>query len=431
MQKYSITMRLIISALAVLFLAGCAGHHGPKTAKFDLDPAQVPEPYHTLVDIEFVKPLVFEAMLRTESPADVMIIDSRPKQPRFDVGHIPTAVSMPDTQFDRMAADVLPADKSTLLVFYCGGLHCPLSHQSAWKAEALGYTNVAVYPTGDPEWIKLGYQVWTVRDVRTPLPELDKAQVPEPYHTQVTIDTVRPLVARAVLSATPVTDVMIIDSRPKQPRYDVGHIPTAVSLPDSQFDKMASEVLPTDKNTKLIFYCGGTHCPLSHQSAWKAEALGYTNIAVYSAGDPEWVERGYLVWTADGPHMTAAAPAAPKAPAVEGALKSGPAEGTIDNDFFVQLMKDNSESIQLIDVRSPAEFAAGHIPSALNMTVNELEDQIAVFSTDDKPIVFICSTGARSGEAFYMFQALRPDLKDVYYVDANVSYTPAGEFTIN
>ena len=295
MRKYSITMRLIISALAVLFLAGCTGHHGPRTVKFDLDPAQVPEPYHTLVDIEFVKPLVFEAMLRTEPP----------------------------------------------------------------------------------------------------------------------------------------TDVMIIDSRPKQPRYDVGHIPTAVSLPDSQFDRMAAEVLPTDKNTKLIFYCGGTHCPLSHQSAWKAEALGYSNVAVYPAGDPEWVERGYVVWTADGPHMTAAAPAAPKAPAEEGALKSGPAEGTIDNDFFVQLMKDNPESIQLIDVRSPAEFNAGHIPSALNMTVNELEDQIAAFSTDDKPIVFICSTGARSGEAYYLFQFMRPDLKDVYYVDANVSYTPAGEFTIN
>jgi rhodanese-related sulfurtransferase len=431
MQKFSMTMRLIITALTVLFLVGCAGHQGTKTAKFDLDPAQVPQPFHTLVDIEFIKPLVFEALLRTEPPMDVMIIDSRPKQPRYDVGHIPTAVSLPDSQFDSRAAEVLPADKNALLVFYCGGLHCPLSHQSAWKAEALGYTNVAVYPAGDPEWVKLGYQIWTARDVRTPLPELDPAQVPEPFHTLITIDTVRPIVARAVLSATPVTDVMIIDSRPKQPRYDVGHIPTAVSLPDSQFDRMAAEVLPADKNTKLIFYCGGTHCPLSHQSAWKAEALGYTNVAVYPAGDPEWVERGYVVWTADGPHMTAAAPAAPKAPAEEGALKSGSAEGTVDNDVFVQLMKDNPESIQLIDVRSPAEFGAGHIPSALNMTVNELEDQIAVFSTDAKPIVFICSTGARSGEAYYLFQFMRPDLKDVYYVDANVSYTPAGEFTIN
>ncbi len=429
MRKYTMTMRLIILALAALFLAGCAGRHDLKTATFDLDPAQVPEPFHTLKDIEFVKPLVFKALLRTEPPADFMIIDSRPKQPRYDKGHIPTAVSLPDSQFDKMAAEVLPADKSALLVFYCGGLHCPLSHQSAWKAEALGYTNVVVYPAGDPEWVNLGYQTWTDYEARTPLPALDPAQVPEPFHALMTIDKVRPIVARAMLSAAPLDDVMLIDSRPKQPRYDKGHIPTAVSLPDSQFDKMAPEVLPADKNTKLIFYCGGAHCPLSHQSAWKAEALGYANVFVYPAGDPEWVARGYTVWTADGPEMVAApVPATPDAP--QKSLQAGAAEGTIDNNSFIHLMREKPDSIQLIDVRSPAEFAAGHIPQALNMTVDELEEQIAVFSTDQKPIVFICSTGARSGEAFYMFMEMRPDLQEVYYVDANVSYAPDGAFEI-
>jgi len=50
--------------------------------------------------------------------------------------------------------------------------------------------------------------------------------------------------------------VMIIDSRPSKPKYVNGHIPTAVSIPDSQFDKL-TEKLPQDKNTLLIFYCGG------------------------------------------------------------------------------------------------------------------------------------------------------------------------------
>jgi len=41
--------------------------------------------------------------------------------------------------------------------------------------------------------------------------------------------------------------------------------------------------LPQDKSTLLIFYCGGVECMLSHNSAFKAEKLGYTNIRVYSA----------------------------------------------------------------------------------------------------------------------------------------------------
>ncbi|WP_291323823.1 rhodanese-like domain-containing protein [Desulfonatronospira sp.] len=92
-------------------------------------------------------------------------------------------------------------------------------------------------------------------------------------------------------------------------------------------------------------------------------------------------------------------------------------------------MAANPQSIQLIDVRSPAEYAAGHSPSAENMTVDQLEEDIDSF-TDEKPIVFICSTGARSGEAYYLFLDKRSDLKGVYYVDATVTYSPDGSFTI-
>jgi 3-mercaptopyruvate sulfurtransferase SseA len=49
---------------------------------------------------------------------------------------------------------------------------------------------------------------------------------------------------------------MIIDSRPCKPKFVQGHIPTAVNIPDSQFAEMTDK-LPQDKNTLLIFYCGG------------------------------------------------------------------------------------------------------------------------------------------------------------------------------
>jgi rhodanese-related sulfurtransferase len=49
---------------------------------------------------------------------------------------------------------------------------------------------------------------------------------------------------------------VLVDTRPKKPKFDKGHIPTAISLPDSQFDKLKGK-LPSDKNTPLIFYCEG------------------------------------------------------------------------------------------------------------------------------------------------------------------------------
>lgn len=51
-------------------------------------------------------------------------------------------------------------------------------------------------------------------------------------------------------------EALVIDSRPKKAKYDKGHIPSSISLPDSQFEKLQGR-LPADKSTELIFYCGG------------------------------------------------------------------------------------------------------------------------------------------------------------------------------
>jgi len=65
----------------------------------------------------------------------------------------------------------------------------------------------------------------------------------------------------------------------------------------------------------------------------------------------------------------------------------------------------------------------------VNIPTDELEKKIKTLS-DKKPIVFVCSTGARSGEAYYMLQDLRPDLKKVYYLDAEIQYNANGAYTI-
>jgi len=50
--------------------------------------------------------------------------------------------------------------------------------------------------------------------------------------------------------------MILVDSRPLKPKYNKGHIPTAISIPDSQFDILKGK-LPADKSMLLIFYCQG------------------------------------------------------------------------------------------------------------------------------------------------------------------------------
>ena len=65
----------------------------------------------------------------------------------------------------------------------------------------------------------------------------------------------------------------------------------------------------------------------------------------------------------------------------------------------------------LIDVREPAEYAAGHLPGAVNLPRGVLEFQIhahpamacvadSALSLRDRPLVLYCLSGGRSGQAF-------------------------------
>ena len=58
----------------------------------------------------------------------------------------------------------------------------------------------------------------------------------------------------------------------------------------------------------------------------------------------------------------------------------------------------------VLDVRTPDEYAAGHVQQALNMPVDNLPDRLSQISSllgDDKakPIVVYCSAGGRAARA--------------------------------
>jgi rhodanese-related sulfurtransferase len=361
---------LILSIATMLFVALLSACSTTSPA-----PRSKAEPdwrFDHIVDVEVVQQYAKVPMVE-----NVMIIDARPKRAKYDKGHIPMAVSIPDSQFAKMT-DQLPEDKNALLIFYCGGLKCKLSHKSARKAEALGYKNVKVFAKGFPAWMKVNGN-----------------------YASVSADYMKKQIDSKA-------DMLVVDARPKRKKYDKGHIPTAISIPDSQFDKFKDQ-LPRDKRKLLIFYCGGFKCKLSHKSAAKAIAMGYTNVKVFSAGYPAWKK-------------IAAGPAPVR-------MKAGAEEGSIDIEVFNKIIAENPTKIMLIDVRDADEFKTGSLKTAINIPVDDLEAKIKTLPMD-KPIVFICGTGARSGESFYMVQDLRPEMKNVFYLDAEMTVRKDGSYEL-
>ena len=73
-------------------------------------------PAEKLASLEEVQQLV----QKTPEEGKYLLVDSRPG-PMYAEGRIPGAASLPFAVFKEKAASVLPAEKGTLLVFYCAG----------------------------------------------------------------------------------------------------------------------------------------------------------------------------------------------------------------------------------------------------------------------------------------------------------------------
>jgi phage shock protein E len=54
---------------------------------------------------------------------------------------------------------------------------------------------------------------------------------------------------------------------------------------------------------------------------------------------------------------------------------------------------------KVVDVRSPAEFADGAYPGAINIPLPALPARMGELGPKDKPVVLYCASGARSGQA--------------------------------
>ena len=71
-----------------------------------------------------------------------------------------------------------------------------------------------------------------------------------------------------------------------------GHVPGARNLDPHSY---ASDALPPDVATPLVFYCSNPLCRKAPQAARRAKAMGYTNVRVMSAGIVGWRDAGLPV----------------------------------------------------------------------------------------------------------------------------------------
>ena len=53
----------------------------------------------------------------------------------------------------------------------------------------------------------------------------------------------------------------------------------------------------------------------------------------------------------------------------------------------------------IVDVRTPGEFRAGHIPGSKNIPLDQIGSKTAELKKAGKPVITVCRSGSRSGMA--------------------------------
>lgn len=75
-------------------------------------------------------------------------------------------------------------------------------------------------------------------------------------------------------------------------------------------------------------------------------------------------------------------------------------ESSTEMDQQTALERIENKSITVIDVRTPEEFAAGHVPSAINIPHDQLDQhKDTLAKLEQKPVLLYCKSGYRAGIA--------------------------------
>jgi phage shock protein E len=127
------------------------------------------------------------------------------------------------------------------------------------------------------------------------------------------------------------------------------------------------------------------------------------------------------------PSLQEAAPAAQAGAATPVSGERVMLETTINETIapvqYVERFVSGGESHVLVDVRTPEEFASGHIEGAINIPVQELQTRLTELPTGE-PVVLYCRSGNRSAQAATILGAA--DFEQVFDLGGIIAWQSNG-----
>ena len=236
-----------------------------------------------------------------------------------------------------------------------------LAQRAAAVLRRLGYRDLHVLAGGIPGWKDAGYELYS--GVHVP----SKAFGEHVEHHEGT-----PRIAAAELKARldAGEDIVVLDSRPMS-EYRVMNIPGALDCPGAELVHRVFQAAPRPETLVVVNCAGRTRSIIGAQSLINA---GIPNKVVA-------LKNGTMGWHLAGLELERGQQRMAPEPAGAALEKSRAAAKNVQKRFgtvsisFAQLQdlrKEAARTTYLFDVRTPEEYAAGHLPGSISAPGGQL-----------------------------------------------------------
>ena len=278
---------------------------------------------------------------------EIALIDVREEDP-FAQAHPLFAANFPAGRLELDAWRRIPR-LGTALVVYDNGEG--LAEPAARTLRQLGYTDVSLLDGGLQGWRDAGGELF--RDVNVPSKAFGELVESQRHTPSLAAEEVRALLDSQA-------DVVVLDAR-RFDEYQTMSIPGGISVPGAELVLRARALAP-DPATRIIVNCAGrTRSIIGAQSLVNA---GLPNpVSALRNGTIGWTLAGQALDHGASRRFAEVAPAQ-RAEAAEQARAVAKRAGVrrVHAGDLARFAGETARTTYLYDVRTPEEFAAGHLP---------------------------------------------------------------------
>src|SRR3989440_1859833 len=292
---------------------------------------------------------------------EVAFLDVR-EEGQHGAGHPLLAVNVPYSRLELIVGQLVPRRSCPVVLI---GDNDGVADKAARRLGSLGYTAVHVLEGGVDAWSAAGHPLFPSTNVPSKaFAEIVEHDFGTPAITAAELDRRR----RAG------ENIVVLDSRPFD-EYARFHVPGAITCPGAELVLRVADLVPDPQATIVVSCAGRTRGIIGAQSLRTAGVP--TPVLSLEGGTQAWRLAGLDL--EHGP-TTSLEPASPEALAAARQRAETVAARfgirRIDRATLDAWQRDADRTTFVLDVRTPDEFAAGHLPGSVSAPGGQLVQAI-------------------------------------------------------